>query len=99
MTEIGSAIGYGMQKFHEAVDALIWHGSVQERLQRAGISLSMLTPEHHLPARLRSKFSKLVEEVNRARSLNDDDAAALASRVLTMAREVDKEYWLWEESV
>src|SRR2546421_12347134 len=99
MTEIGSAIGYGMQKFHEALDALIWVGSIQERLHQASISLSMLNPDHHLPAELRSEFRELKRKVGRALDLDVEEAAALAGQVLKMARKVDKEYWKWEESV
>ncbi len=99
MTEIGSAIGYGMQKFHEAVDALIWVGSMQDRLHQASISLSMLNPDSHLPDELRSEFRELKGKVEQALNLDAEEAAALANRVLEMARKVDKEYWRWEESV
>lgn len=99
MTEIGSAIGYGMQKFHEAVDALIYTGGIQERLRQAGVSLFYLKPESHLPDELRSQFLELREEIGRAESLGDEEACQLASRVLEMARSVDREYFKWEDSV
>jgi hypothetical protein len=99
MSEIGAAIGYGMQKFHEALSALIWLGSIQERLHRASIFLSMLTPDSHLPAELRSEFRELRNKAEQANSLNDEEAAIIASRVLEMAHKVNEEYWKWEESV
>lgn len=99
MTEIGSAIGYGMQKFREAVDALIYTGSIQERLRQAGISLFYLKPESQLPAEVRSEFLELREEIGRAESLGDEEACQLASRVLEMGRKVDREYYKWEDSV
>ena len=99
MAEIGAAIGYGMQKFHEALNALVWLGSIQERLHRASISLSMLTPDSHLPAELRSEFRELRNKAEQAKSLNDEEAASIASRVLEMAHKVNEEYWRWEESI
>lgn len=99
MAEIGAAIGYGMQKFHEALNALIWLGSIQERLHQASIRLSMLTPDSHLPAGLRAEFQELRKKMERAQSISDEEAAAIARQVLEMAHKVNEEYWKWEESV
>lgn len=99
MTEIGAAIGYGMQKFHEAMYALVQPDSLQDRLQSAYASLLLLEPEYHLPKRLRSKFRKLRDEIKRAPNLSNDEAIQLAYQIIEMAREVDKDYWKWEESV
>lgn len=97
MTEIGSAVGYGMQKFHEAMGALIGPWSIQERLRRAHVQLSQpgFKPEHHLPEEVRSDFAELMESLNRARGLGDDDAFALACRVRDMADAVDGAYYEW----
>lgn len=98
MAGIGAAIGYGMQKFHEAMGALIGLGSIQERLRRAHVQLSQpaFKPEHHLPEGLRADFAELMENLDRAEGLDDDEAFALARRVRDMAGEVDRAYFEWE---
>lgn len=98
MAEIGAAIGYGMQKFHEAMGALIGLGSIQERLRRAHSQLSQASfkPEHHLPEELRPEFVELLESLGRAERLGDDEAFALAGRVRDMAYAVDRAYFEWE---
>jgi len=98
VAEIGAAIGYGMQKFHEAMGALIGLGSIQERLRRAHTQLSapQFKPGHHLPEELRTDFAELVEGLDRAEGLGDDEAFALARRVRDMANAVDRAYFEWE---
>ena len=97
MAGIGAGIGYGMQKFHEAMGALIGLGSIQGRLRRAHTQLSapQFKPEHHLPEEMRSDFAELVESLDRAESLNDDEAFVLACRVRDMTGEVDSAYFEW----
>lgn len=96
--EIGAAIGYGMQKFRQAEEALIGTGSLQKRLQKAYVYLLILNPEHHLPSELSEEFRGLREEIKRAPILSDDEAGQLSDQLINMARRVDREYWKWEES-
>lgn len=98
VTEAATGIGYGMQKFEQAVDALIGTQSIQERLESVGFFLSYLAPESHLPKELRSEFSEMREKLKRAPSLGEDDARSLASQVLKMARKVDGAYFKWLDS-
>lgn len=98
MTEIAPSIGYGMQKFTQAVDALAGTQGIQERLERVCFFLSYLAPESHLPKELRPEFGELREKLKRAPSLAEDEARALASQVLRMAREVDGAYYKWLDS-
>jgi hypothetical protein len=96
--EIGGAVGYGMQVFGEAMGALIGLGSIQKRLRGAHVRLSKaaLKPEQHLPEELRSDFVELMEKLDRAESLDDDQAYMLALQVRDMAGEVDRAYYAWE---
>lgn len=98
MAEIGSAIGYGMQVFREAMGALIGLGSIQARLRsaRSRLSKAAFKPEHHLPEKMRSDFAELMESLDRAEGSNDDQAYALACRVRDMAEAVDRVYYEWE---
>lgn len=98
MTEIASGIGYGMQKFEQAVSALIESQSIQARLESVSFHLSYLAPESHLPKELCSEFGEVREKLKRAPSLGENDALALASQVLKMARRVDRAYIKWEDS-
>jgi hypothetical protein len=96
--EIGAAVGYGMQVFSEAMGSLIGLGSIQERLRGAHVRLSKAAfkPEHHLPEEMRSEFAELMEKLDRAESLDDDHAYALACEVRDMADAVDRAYYEWE---
>jgi hypothetical protein len=96
--EIGAAVGYGMQVFSEAMGALIGLGSIQERLRGAHVRLSkaVFKPEHHLPEEMRSDFAELMEKLDRAESLDDDQAYALARQVRDMAEAVNRAYYEWE---
>ena len=98
MGEIGAAVGYGMQVFSEAMGALIGLGSIQARLRGAHVRLSKAAfkPEHHLPEGLRSAFAELMEKVDRAESLGDDQAYALARQVRDMAGAANRAYHEWE---
>ena len=97
MGEIGGAVGYGMQVFGEAMGALIGLGSIQKRLQGAHVRLSKagFKPEQRLPEELRSDFV-LMEKLDRAESLDDDQAYMLALQVRDMAGAVDRAYYAWE---
>lgn len=97
MAEIGGAIGYAMQVFDEAMGALIGLGSLQERLRRAHSQLTRAAfkPEHHLPEEMRDDFVELVESLDRAEGLSDDEAFVLARRVHDMAGEVDRAHYEW----
>lgn len=98
MTEIAAGIGYGMQKFEQAVSALTGTQSIQARLESVSLYLSYLAPKSHLPKELRSEFGEVREKLKRAPSLSENDALALASQVLKMARRVDRAYSKWEDS-
>lgn len=98
MGDIGAAMGYGMQVFREAMGVLIGLGSIQERLRGAHVRLSKAAfkPEHHLPEELRADFFELMEKLDRAESLGEDHAYALACEVRDMAEAVDRAYYAWE---
>ena len=97
MAEIGGAIGYAMQIFGEAMGALIGLGSIQERLRRAHVQLTKAAfkPEHHLPEEMRADFAELVESLDRAEALSDDEAFMLSCRVRDMAGEVFRAHYEW----
>jgi hypothetical protein len=87
-----------MQAFREAMGALIGLGSIQERLRGAHVRLSKAAfkPEHHLPKEMRSDFAELMEKLDRAESLNDDQAYVLACQLRDMAGAVVRAYYEWE---